>query len=931
MLMERYGSQLGNVCIVVPNRRAGLFIRNIIGQAATTPVWAPDIFAQDDFMAKLSGLTVADKLTQLFYFYEVYKDLEGEDARSFADFIHWAPSLLADFNEIDQYMADTHQLFTYLNEAKAIDMWNLGRTELTDFQKRYLHFWNKLQDFYKALNAKLSTDGLAYQGMAYRKAVEHVAIPKATAQWERIFFLGFNALTVAEEQVMKHLVADAKAEIYWDADHFYVDNDAHEAGKFLRKYRGFFGDNFEWIGDYLRDTNKEIEIIGVSGNVAQAKYAGKLIDDLAVANNGNVDGTALVLADESLLLPVLNALPPAVETINVTMGYPLKYTPVASFIDAVFSLTINSLKFSEGRSEQRYYFKDVITLTGHPLFILLSGGKPEATTIQYEISSHNYVFLNKKLLGELLGEDLVEKLLFRKKEEGENLPLQFAIYLDGIVTLLKDKIVAEADSTPASDLKLEYLFTYHKYLQKLQGLISNQSPVGDLQTLRLLFNQLISTSTLPFYGEPLNGLQIMGMLETRTLDFDNVVMLSVNEGVLPQGKAGHSFIPADVKRNFELPTYTDKDAIFAYHFYRLLQRAKKVWLLYTTQSDGGIGSKERSRFITQIVNELKGPKINEKLLDIPMAAAVENEITIQKSEAVIAKLLEQGVTGFSPSALTMFLTCPLQFYFRHIAGLKESDTVKETIEANKLGDMVHKTLEELFKPFIGVELKAEHVETMQLRASTLMEGIFEAEFGRDNYLYGKNLLIYRVSKKFVDNFLHFQKEFVVSETGKGLPITVTGLEIPLLAPITINNHTVNIRGNADRIEESGNRLRIIDYKTGAIDAYELKFNEWDDLLNNLDKAKSIQLLTYAWLYKQMAPETGTIIPAILAFTKLSNGLMACQTPGGNGTISDKDFTNFEGVLKTVLDNLFDTSQPFNQTPEKTSCRYCPYNGICNRN
>lgn len=931
MLLERYGNQLGNICIVVPNRRASLFIRSIISNSISGPVWAPDIFAQDDFMAKLSGYTVADKLTQLFYFYDVYKDLEQENARSFADFIHWAPALLADFNEIDQYLADTDQLFTYLNEAKAIDMWNLGRTELTDFQRRYLHFWNRMKDFYSALREKLDNDGLAYQGMAYRQAVNNAVNNKTTQQWERIFFLGFNALTKAEEQVIKSLIKDAKAEIYWDADSFYLDNDQHEAGKFLRKYKGYFGDSFEWVGNSLTDTNKEIEIVGVSGNVAQAKYAGKLIDDLAIQNGGNVSGTALVMADEGLLLPVLNSLPPTVDKINVTLGYPLKFSPVASFIDVVFQLHINSLKFSEGRKEERFYFKDIIAVTGHPMFVTLSGGVPDAGNLQAEISKHNYVFLTRHLLQSLLGDVLPKQILFTA-ESDNNIPLQFTKYLDGLVTLLKDKITAQADTNTATELTLEYLFTYHKYLQKLQGLISNQSPVADLQTLRLLFNQLISNSTIPFYGEPLNGLQIMGMLETRTLDFDNVVLLSANEGILPQGKAGYSFIPTEVKRFFELPTYTDKDAIFGYHFYRLLQRAKKVWILYNTQQEGGIGTKERSRFITQIVNELKGPKITERLLEIPIGNANENEIVIAKTPEVIEKLKEQGERGFSPSALTMFLHCPLQFYFRYIAGLKELEVVEETLEADTLGNMVHLALEELFKPHIGQELKIEHVEAMQRIAPPLLESIFEKEFGSDNYLYGKNLLIYRVCKKFIENFLRFQKEFLQSELDKGLPIVVEKLEEELKAPIKLNGFEVNMAGKADRIEQSGNCTRIIDYKTGAIDAYELKFTDWADLTTDLNKAKSFQLLTYTWLYKQQYKDERPIIPTIMAFTKLSNGFMQCQTPEGkNGMVSDVDLQHFEDSLKAVLNNLFDTATGFNQTPEKANCRYCVYNSICNRN
>ncbi|UPT69083.1 MAG: PD-(D/E)XK nuclease family protein [Sphingobacteriales bacterium JAD_PAG50586_3] len=844
--MERHGAALSEVCIVVPNRRAGLFIRNIIADNATGPVWSPSIYAQDDFMAHLSNYTVADRLTQLFYFYEIYKEIEGEEAKAFAEFIHWAPTLLADFNEIDQYLADTRQLFAYLNEAKAIDLWNMGH-ELTDFQKKYLHFWGQMKQFYATLTSTLSAKGLAYQGMAYRKAAENLEEAEGNIGWDKVYFLGFNALTTAEEKVMKYLSKIKKAEIFWDADTFYMENPNHEAGKFLRKYREYFGEeNFNWVENHLSNPEKEIEIIGVSGNAAQAKLAGQILEDLSAERGGKMAGTALVLADEGLLLPVLNSLPQNIDAINVTMGYPLKYTPVASFIDAVFSLHISSLKFSEGRKESRYYHKDIITLASHPLFSLLTGKELSATNPLNTISKRNYVFLSKSLIDDLFSNGIGNTIVFNVQRE-DSYVIPFVEHLLNIVITLKDKLLEVMEAEPGSELTLEYLYTYHRYLKKLITLLGENPLVADLQTLRLLFNQLISNTTIPFYGEPLRGLQVMGMLETRTLDFENIVLLSANEGVLPQGKGGHSFIPFDIKREYELPTYSDKDSIFGYHFYRLLQRAKKVWLLYSTQTDGGIGGKEKSRFITQLVNELKGPKIEQKLLEIPLGTAHDNVISFKKTPAVIEKLTQigQGDKGFSPSALTMFIRCPLQFYFRYVAGLKENEEVEETLEAATMGTVIHKVLETLFKPYLNQLLKTEHVDTMQGLAPMVIDHVFNELLGPENYQYGKNLLIYRVSKRFVENFLSFQKQLLQDDTGKGFDTVVTNLEQPLAAPFTVAGIEIKIAGNADRIEQSGNDIRLIDYKTGKVDNAELKFTAWDDLILYPDYAKSFQLLTYA--------------------------------------------------------------------------------------
>lgn len=929
-LIARHGAQLGEVCIVVPNRRAGLFIRNIIAAQATGPVWAPTIYAQDDFMAHLSGYTVADRLTQLFYFYDIYKELEGEDARVFSDFIHWAPTLLADFNEIDQYLADTQSLFSYLNEAKAIEMWNMGQ-ELTDFQKKYLHFWGQMKGFYYALTTGLASKGLAYQGMAYRKAAENLEAAEGVLSWQKVYFLGFNALTTAEERVMKYLVKIQRAEIFWDADTYYMDNPNHEAGKFLRKYRDYFGkSNFNWVQSHLQSTDKKIEIIGVSGNAAQAKLAGQLIEDLTAERQGNITGTALVLADESLLLPVLNSLPQNVSEVNVTMGYPLKYTPVSSFIDAVFSLHINSIKFSEGRKEARYYHKDIAAVVGHPLFNLLAAKKVEGTTVLNNIAKHNFVFLTRAVLNNMLGSAAGNTLLFAPQADTDII-LQFVSHLEGLVIALKEEQLLTIENEPAGQLTLEYLYTYFRYLQKLKTLLGEKPLVADLQTLRSLFNQLIANTTLPFYGEPLQGLQVMGMLETRTLDFENIVLLSANEGVLPQGKTGHSFIPLDIKREYGLPTYSDKDSIFGYHFYRLLQRAKNVWILYTTQSDGGIGGKERSRFITQLVNELKGPHIEEKLLQVPLGGAKENVISFYKSAEVLSKLVQLGEKGFSPSALTMFIRCPLQFYFRYIAGLKENEEVEETLEANTMGTVVHKVLEDLFNPYIGRMLKPDDITQMQALAPDYTERVFAETFGAENYQFGKNLLIYRVSKRFIENFLAFQKELLQTDEARGYDTVVTNLEQKLVAPFSVSGRQVNIAGNADRIEQCGNDIRIIDYKTGKVDPRELVFGTWENLLALPDYAKSFQLLTYAWLYNQNNPALpSNLRPSIIAFTKLSQGLLECITPNNAGYVSNDDLADFENVLQSLISRLFDTEEEFYQTPEKDNCRYCIYNSICNR-
>lgn len=922
-IVARHGLNLAEIAIVVPNRRAAVFIKSIIATHTTGPMWGPAIHSQDDFIAKLSGYSVADRLTQLFSFYDVYCQQEGAEAQPFNEFVHWAPVLLADFNELDLYLAPTDDLFNWINAVKALDTWNLGRTDLTDFQKKYLQFWGKLQGFYSGLNQYLSAKGLAYQGMAYRKAAAEITT--ATLPYQHLYFLGFNALTSAEEQILKTLTKAKQATIFWDADSFYTQNPKHEAGIFIRRYKALFGGEFLWEQNHLTNPQKTIEIIGAQGPTAQAKLAGMLVDTI-VATQGHSNNTALVLADESLLIPVLNSLPPSIDKANVTMGYPLQYTNVASFLTALFNLHYNTKKLGNTGSKRRYYYKDVLLVLNHPLFNYLGLGV-NTRNADWEIKDKNLVFITDEKLSELLGVDFTE-LLYPQSFSKQFNAQDFVNYLVGICNRLQKNIDQSTDDTK---LLVEHIYTYFTNLQRLSTLLEGRNVVADLPTLRLLFNQVLGGVTLPFFGEPLTGLQIMGMLETRTLDFENVIVLSVNEGILPQGKAGYSFIPYEAKTYFKLPTYTEKDAIYAYHFYRLLQRPSKIWLVYNSQEGDGIGAKEKSRFITQLQTELKGPTIQSHQLGIAMPGMLPKPITVPKTDDTLTKVLTiaQG-KGLSPTAINTYLACKLQFYFKYVADIKEPTEVEESVEADKMGSAIHKVLENLFTPYKNQVLQPSHIEAMLAQAPAETEAAFAHYFGADQINEGQNLIGKSAGYNLITNFLAWQKAQLADDIAKGLATTLLATEGNLQGTLQVGDTIIKLYGSADRIERCGNSLRVIDYKTGIVDSGELRLKALTDITLG-EYPKVVQLLMYAYLYRQNnASNNYELNPSILSLPTLSQGFMKLSLPKPYVTVDNNVLEAFEELLQQIIGQLLNPTDAFTQTPEKENCRYCVYNSICNR-
>ena len=947
-LYEKYGDDISELCIVLPNRRAGLFLKTHLSNNLKKTFWSPEIYATEDFVALLAELEIADSTTLLFELYETVKSVGKKEVENFDEFCKWGQILLSDLNEIDRYLVDASQLFGNLKDIKELEAWSLNAEEgLTDFQKQYLEFWKLLGEYYHDFKKRLLSKHQAYQGLAYRIVADKTEERVNKHSWKKIIFAGFNALNKAEEKIIERLLNTGKAEIIWDTDSYYINNPNQEAGRFIRKYNEF--GNFTKLKDrniffeetLLSNEKKTVTVIGAAKNVAQAKVAGSIVTELQKTTE-SLQTTALVLADENLLFPVLHSLPTNLEDINVTMGYPLKNTPVAGYFDLVFSLHENGLKLANGKENYSFYHNDIIKLLSHPYTTIALAGVGK----EYSVNKVTKLIQNRNIV--FAGLSMLENIFLElncEKEFKVLLPIlkHWQIPADGLacvhylIDTLKNGIVVQQTKNEESkaSLELEYLFAFTKIIKRIQVLMGNYpESITDLKSLRSILNQIVRSSTLPFYGEPLMGLQVMGMLETRTLDFENVILLSCNEDILPSGKTVNSFIPFELKRFFGLPTYSDKDAIFSYHFYRLLQRATNIYLLYNTESDA-LGSGEKSRFLTQLIYEL--PKVNpnitivEQLVNIPVIAdKTGNEIIIEKTPFVFEKLKNRSEFGFSPSLLNKYRNCSLEFYFHAIAGLKEADEVEENIGADTLGNVIHEVLEIFYKPYIDKKIAATDIKEMKKSVETTTISVFEKEYSKNEISYGKNLLTLKVALKFINNFLDSEIETISKSEKAGQPIIIKALEAELEMNMTVGSHSIKIKGKSDRIDSVGSMTRIVDYKTGLADSKELKFENWDDIRTEATLAKSFQLLTYAWLYQKMNPAiTDNIVSGIITFRELSAGLKTVKV-NGSEQLNVEVLNEFEKQLQTLLTEIFNQKIPFVQTTELDNCEYCAFKGICNR-
>ena len=949
LFYEKWEAEVSRLAFVFPNRRTGLFFQKYLSEVADTPLFSPTILTINDLFIQLSGKQSADRISMLFILYDIYIRQSGS-TETFDEFLYWGEMLLNDFDDIDKYMANARMLFSNVTDLREIenDFDFLSDEQIaairsfwssfyprgdTPNQQQFLAVWQVLYDLYEEFRATLAAEGKGYEGMIFREVVESMERGESPdLPYEQIVFVGLNALSVSEERFLAQLQKREIADFYWDYVSDKVTDPDNKASYFVSRNLKSFPSSMKLPPEEKVKT--EIEVIGIPSGIGQAKHVYTLLSDWckeAEMSSEEALRTAVILPDEHLLIPVLNAIPEQIRRINVTMGYPLAGTPVASLIEYILALQKNVRYIDRN---PLFYFRDVLPVLNHRY--ILSTSPEIISSLVKEITENNKIYishteLEKTPLLEILftpvtGVEAFSDYLIKVLEE-----------LNKVMSALSDEEEEDAPQR-TNDLEQEFIFHYFTTVNRMKEVMKDARIEMKIDTFFRLLKRVTDTITIPFHGEPLSGLQIMGVLETRALDFDRLIILSMNEGIFPQRKAANSFIPYNLRRGFGLPTYEHQDSVWAYHFYRLIERASHVSLLYDTRSNG-LQTGEVSRFVHQLHYHYEVP-MRDKLVVYNVSSSKTPPLAVPKREDIMRRLdayRKGGSKAISASAINTYLDCPLKFYFSVVEGIREEEEVSETIESDVFGSILHKVMEELYKPFQGKMVTVDLLKAIRKDTALLTGAIaraFASEFFKTEVvrsLTGQNYLIGEMIRKYVEKILE--------RDGKLTPFVYIESERKINGLISLSDHSeIRLKGFIDRVDEVLDAIRIIDYKSGS---GTTTFSSIESLFNKeeKDRAKAVmQVYMYCWMYAHLTENKGkTIQPGIYyvrsLFSDPFDPSVYHRIERGKSE-KVEDFSGyaqaFEEGLRGCLDEIFNPEIPFTQTPTGKACSYCPFKGICGK-
>ena len=766
--------------------------------------------------------------------------------------------------------------------------------------ENYLHFWKHLESIYEEFNSNLKKKGLGHQGLIYKSAVQNL---NSYIQKEKKshLFIGFNALNTAEIQIIQTILKEPNSSIYWDIDSYFLEDQIHDASHFIRKYQATWDilkkKPLQGIStNYLSEKN--INIIGVPKNISQVNYVGNLIADIHTKSPEHLKNAALILGNENLLNPLLNAIPQDISTVNITMGQKLETTTMASFF-------LNLIDFHESKTQKGWFHKNFLHLLTHSYTSLLLKSIDLSTdSIVKTIKTNNWSYIGPEQINILIPNTQQKTLLLLSEVKSPldliNLFLELIQQFRIIPSISKDSLL------------MEQLYKFFTIFNQLKDLCTNYSFITNLKSLKHLYSQLITVETLDYQGDPVEGIQIMGMLESRLLDFETVILTSVNEGILPSGKSNNSFIPFDLKTKHGLPTYKEKDAVYTYHFYRLLQRAKNIYLIYNTEPDVLEGG-ERSRLITQLLTDENRTDITESIAAPKIHIRNEGKKTIVKTESLSQLIKRKATKGFSPSSLSNYIRNPISFYKQNLLNIDEVEEVEETLAANTFGTIVHDSLEELYTPFVGKYLTAECLDDAKKQTALVVKKNFDKSFKEGNLSTGKNYLSYHVILKYIHNFLdaelveikNHQIQIVALEKELKVSLSIEGLDFPIV-----------LKGKLDRIDIYDGITRIIDYKTGKVEKRNVEILDWSVVIEDYQYSKAFQLLCYAFMFSKSIPqEQKTIQAGIISMKNFTDGTLLFakkeSARGPKNHLIDKDILlDFEQMLYQLISEICNSEIPF---------------------
>lgn len=954
LFYQQYGAEIHRLAFVFPNRRAGLFFQKYLSEISEKPLFSPSILTINDLFMQLSGKHPADKIQMLFRLYELYKQRSGS-SESFDEFIYWGEMLLNDFDDIDKYMVDARMLFRNVSDLKSLDddfnylspeQVQAIRSFWSSFypkgdspnQQHFLELWEILYDLYAGLRTSLAKDGCGYDGMIFREVVEQLEKePMSDFPFDQVVFVGLNALSVSEERLLLALQKKGVADFYWDYVGPWVTDPDNKASFFLERNLRLFPSRMELPA--TEPVQAEIRVMGVPSAIGQAKQVYPILQALADEQQLTDESalrTAIVLPDEHLLVPVLNAIPEAIQHINVTMGYPLAGTPVAALMEYILTLQKN-IRYID--RVPVFYFRDVLPILNHQY--VMAAAPEEVSQLVKDMTAGNRIYVHATDLNrhELLS------ILFTPVQNTEELSDYLIHVLEALNACLRnnrpnpddEEMISNSTQTTA-DIEQEFIFHYFATVNRMKEVMREAKIEMRLDTYFRLLKRMTDLITIPFEGEPLSGLQVMGVLETRALDFDRLIILSMNEGIFPLKKAANSFIPYNLRRGFGLPTYEHQDSVWAYHFYRLIRRAKQVTLLYDTRTTG-LQTGEVSRFVHQLRYHYQYPLIDE-LVVYDVASSAVPPISVQKTaevEKLLSDFLSGGPRALSASAINTYLDCPLKFYFSVLEQIQEEDEITETVERDVFGSILHKVMEDLYAPFKGKLVTADLLKLLR-KDQPLLTGTIARAFAELFFkspvvrpLEGENFLTGEMIRKYAEKILEQDARFT--------PFHYIESEKKVRATITLSDkRAVQLKGFIDRVDSLDRVLRIVDYKTGS---GKLDFESVEGLFDKeaKDRPKAVmQVFLYAWMYQQLPEYTGMPIqPAIYylrtLFQRSFNPVVEQKKGRGKAdkVNSFQDFaSDFEGKLRQCLDEIFNLDIPFTQTETGKACAYCSFRGLCGK-
>lgn len=948
-LYKHTEGNLAHTAVVFPNKRAGLFFNEYLAQESDSPIWSPAYVSISELFRSLSPWEVGDPVKLVCELYKIFRR-ETQSTETLDDFYFWGEMLISDFDDADKNKVDTDKLFSNLQDLRNIMddytfiddeqeeairqfFQNFSIERRTALKERFISLWDVLGNIYKGFRESLASQNIAYEGMMYRHVIEHLDVDKLP--YEKYVFVGFNVLNKVEHTLFTQLKDAGKAVFYWDYDEFYMKENrqavTHEAGEFIRRNLRDFPSPLS--GELFKNLSKpkEVHYIASSTENAQARYLPQWIRNNLTTPEKE---TAVVLCNEALLQPVLHSLPAEVKHVNITMGFPLSQTPVYSFLIALLELHTHGFNFKSGR----YTFQSVVTLLKHPYTRQLTG---QAELLEKELTRNNRFY---PLPGEL-GKDEFLTQLFTPLSGNLNLCIRLSETLQQVAGIYQANTSGTEDTDAFNQLYRESLFKAYTTINRFRTLIEEDELTVQSETFRRLLVKVLSATNIPFHGEPAIGMQVMGVLETRNLDFRHLVLLSVNEGQLPKSGGDSSFIPYNLRKAFGMTTIEHKIAVYAYYFYRLLQRAERITLIYNTSSDG-LNRGEWSRFMLQFLIEWPHP-ITRQFLEAGQSPQGTSPITVEKTPDVMRRMQSlfdvraNPKAKFSPSALNYYLDCPLKFYYRYVAGLSAPDEVSAEIDSATFGSIFHYAAEHIYKDLTthGKVINKEALETL-LRNEVKLQDYVDTAFKKLFFNVPQNekpeyngvqlinsAVIARYLKQLLQNDLRYA------------PFTFIASEMEVDEPIDIQTPKGVIKsrigGIIDRMDSKDGTLRIVDYKTGG----DADTPPHVESLFIPDKKRSnyvFQTFLYAAIMCRKQP-TMKIAPALLyihrAATETYSPVIQMGEPR-KPKEAVEDFSKYEKEyrerLQGLLEEIFNPEKSFTQTEIIEKCTYCDFKALCKR-